>query len=249
MLVAKNIVVSYPEVRGRTQNIVLNNISCELEKGRMTCFVGNSGAGKTSLMHVLAHLKKEYQGSILIDGENLALMSPEKRAATIGFVFQNFNLFEHMTVLENCMQPLMVVKGLSRDEAETKALETLKLFTMEVYQHTYPAQLSGGQSQRVAIARALCLEPKILLLDEPTSALDPSNIKNLKDILQMLIERGITIGLTSHDMNFVNSILDQIYLLNEGVIIESYNNRTSELAKDCPQLYEFLQVSNKKQIP
>ncbi len=246
MLVAKNILVHYQAARGRLKTVALNNVSCELLPGRITSFVGKSGAGKTSLLQVMAHLKTDYQGSVHVGERDLSSLSSGQRATTIGFVFQNFNLFAHLTVLQNCMQPLMVVKGHSSKDAQAKAVEILTMLDMDQYQHAYPSHLSGGQQQRVAIARALCLEPEILLLDEPTSALDPSNVANLQHLLRMLAARGITIALSSHDMRFVEGILDRVYLMDSGSIIENFDAQRSTLSKDCPHLARFLNTNHKE---
>jgi len=244
MLVARNIRVKYPAVHGRAEHSALNNVTCELVPGRITCFVGKSGAGKTSLMQVMAQLKTDYAGTVSVQERDLATLTPEQRAMTVGFVFQHFNLFSHLTVLQNCIQPLMVVKKLDYDRAYAKACEVLELFDMGNYYQAYPAHLSGGQQQRVAIARALCLDPQILLLDEPTSALDPSNVANLQMLLRMLAARGITIAISSHDMRFVEGVLDRAYLLDAGKIIESFDAQGSILSKDCPNMYQFLNTNN-----
>lgn len=244
MLTAHNVSVTYPATRGRARRTVLNNVSCELIPGRITCFVGKSGAGKTSLLQVLAHLNTEYQGIVLASEHNIALFSPEQRAATVGFVFQNFNLFPHLTVVENCIQPLVAVKKLSVAEAQKKAHEVLQSLDMIEYQHAYPTHLSGGQQQRVAIARALCLNPQVLLLDEPTSALDPANVAQLQILLRMLASHGITIALSSHDMQFVEGILDRVYLIDEGSIVESFDREVLTLNTDTPRLHQFLNMKD-----
>lgn len=190
-------------------NEIVRDVSLTAAQGTITCLIGKSGTGKTSVLRAIAQLIP-YSGSITIDEKNSALFSADQRASTIGMVFQQFNLFEHCTVLKNCMQPLMVVKKLNVHDAKKSALHYLAQFSMHSFADQYPQKLSGGQQQRVAIARALCLQPKVLLLDEPTSALDPENIQNLIAILNSLKQQGYTLIVASHDMNFVDQVADTI---------------------------------------
>ncbi len=157
----------------------------------------------------------------MIDDKNSTDLSAQERAGIIGFVFQDFNLFPHLTVLENSMQPLMVVQGMNKAAAEQRARETLNHFGMETYAAALPSKLSGGQKQRVAIARALALGPKILLLDEPSSALDPENTAILIKLLKQLCEEGISVVLASQDMPFVKNIQDFVCLVVNGVVVET----------------------------
>jgi len=202
---------------------ILHDISCHIKKAKITTFIGNSGGGKTSLLKCMATLYKDYQGDILVDGIDLKILSPKERAQLIGFVFQQFNLFPHMTVKQNCMHPILSVLNVSKTIAEEKALEILDMLGMREHQNSYPAQLSGGQQQRVAIARALALGPQVLLLDEPTSALDPQSSKSLQDILKNLCKTGITIVLSSHDMTFVRGVSDEVYFVEAGVIADAHD--------------------------
>lgn len=218
----------------------LNSISCDIPAGRITTFIGKSGAGKTTILRCIAGLE-DYQGQIILpSGQNMKNLGPKDRAASIGFVFQNFNLFPHLTVLENCMQPLQVVLGLSQELAKEKAKETLELFGMGSYQNSYPTQLSGGQQQRVAIARALVLGPKILLLDEPTSALDPQNTMLLVNLLQRLNKQGITIVVSSQDMGFVRAIQDCMYLVEDGCILQDFDVMRDFDLTSRPLINDFL---------
>ncbi len=205
----------------KTKNIdinVLNNITFNIPQNHITTLIGKSGVGKTTLLRCIAGLEDNYTGTIIVNNQDLKSLLPKQRASYIGFVFQNYNLFPHLTALEDCMQPLMLVLGLSKKDAKTKALETLALFDMASYQSSYPSQLSGGQQQRVALARAMALGPKILLLDEPTSALDPENTNNLVTIIKQLCTTSVTILISSQDMTFVQLIRDYVYVMQDGLL-------------------------------
>ncbi len=217
---------------------ILNNASCEVAKQRITAFIGHSGAGKTSLLKCIANLNAGYSGTITYEGMPIINLSAEQRVHAIGFVFQQFNLFPHMTVLQNCMHPMTAVLGFDMSTAQAKALATLKSLGIEMLKDAYPAKLSGGQQQRVAIARVLCLDPKVLLFDEPTSALDPKSTKTLQLLLKELVKVGVTIALSSHDMAFVQGVMDKVYFMSDGQIIEVYDVTTgSEIP---PQINAFL---------
>jgi ABC-type polar amino acid transport system ATPase subunit len=205
---------------------ILNDISLTIPQGSLHCLIGQSGAGKTSLLKCIASLQQQYTGSIEYQGRLINAMLPTERAHTIGFVFQHFNLFPHMTVLENCVHPMVHVLNVSQEIAQKKAVEILAQVGMEQYKDSYPQQLSGGQQQRVAIARALCLEPKILLFDEPTSALDPESSRTLVTLLKTLKDQGITSIISSHDMAFVKAIHGNIHFISEGKLIESYDQQS-----------------------
>lgn len=218
---------------------ILNNVSCEVAKQRITAFIGHSGAGKTSLLKCIANLNVAYEGTITHDGTPITGLTAQQRVHAIGFVFQQFNLFPHMTVLQNCMHPMIAVLGIDSEKAQAKALLTLKSLGMDFYKDSYPSKLSGGQQQRVAIARALCLDPKVLLFDEPTSALDPQSTKTLQVLLKDLIKTGVTIALSSHDMAFVLGVMDKVYFMSDGQIVEAYDVTVgSEMP---PQINAFLE--------
>jgi len=219
--------------------IILKNISCELLARRITILIGKSGAGKTTLLKSLTGLISSSPNSITINNKQLHGMNNRQRAQEIGYVFQNFNLFPHMTALENCINPL-IIYGLSQNEAQQRAITILQELDMEKFINKYPQELSGGQQQRVAIARALCLEPKILLLDEPTASLDPLNTDVLIIILKKLKAKGLTIGISTQDMYFINKIFDRIYYLENGCLAEFCN--TQENLKNCPQIAQFINI-------
>jgi len=198
---------------------ILENVSCTLEPQRITLFMGTSGAGKTTLLKTLSGLYPLQNGSILINGISIESLSSGKRAETIGYVFQSFNLFPHLSVLQNCTDPL-IAHSIPKEIALERATNILTQLELSAHLHKYPAQLSGGQQQRVAIARALCLQPSILLLDEPTASLDPNNSKILATILQNLAQKGLTIALSSQDMAFARTIFDRGYFMANGTITE-----------------------------
>ncbi|MBA2726646.1 MAG: amino acid ABC transporter ATP-binding protein, partial [Parachlamydiaceae bacterium] len=206
MIIGKKISWSYKNKKGSTQ--VLNNVSFKLKKGRITTFMGQSGAGKTTLLKCIANLHSEYEGIITAYGRDVKVLDCVERSSTIGFVFQQFHLFPHLSVLKNCTYALVKAMGIKETEAEIKAGKILDILGMQPFMHSFPSQLSGGQQQRVAIARALVLQPEILLLDEPTSALDPESKKNLETLLLELNAGGITIAISSHDMPFIRKIMD-----------------------------------------
>jgi len=199
---------------------VLQNVSLILMPGTITSIIGSSGAGKTTLLKTIAGLMPVESGDVLINGTALSTLSSQKRAEEIGYVFQEFNLFPHLTVLENCIDPLRV-HGIAAQAARERALKMLQELGMVEFQNRYPSQLSGGQQQRIAIARALCLNPRVLLLDEPTAALDPANTDILVNILQSLTGQGLTIAISSQDMNFVSKIVERVYFMQAGTIIEA----------------------------
>lgn len=213
MITVKNLQLSY------NKNLILQDIFCNIQPGRISTFIGTSGAGKTTLLKTVAGLNPIPLKTIFLEGQDISTMTEQERSEKIGFVFQSFNLFWHMTVLENCMDPLLIKKTPFKI-AQKIAQEKLELLGMLEFKDAYPKQLSGGQQQRVAIARALCLNPAILVLDEPTASLDPINTNILVTILKNLAQSGITIITSSQDMSFVNKIFDQVYFMQNGKIIE-----------------------------
>lgn len=205
------------------QQKILDNVSCNIQNNTITTFIGKSGAGKTSLLKTIAGLYKFSSDTIFLDNQDMQKLTEPERAEKIGFVFQNFNLFSHMTVLENCIDPLLI-KKIPYEKAQKIAQEKLELLDMDNFKNKYPKQLSGGQQQRVAIARALCLNPQIILLDEPTASLDPVNTESLVQLIKKLTLSGITIATSSQDMSFVKKIFGQVYFMENGKIIEYCNN-------------------------
>lgn len=212
MLKIKNLNKSFGKVK------VLNNINFELEKGEVGVLLGKSGAGKTTILRCINGLESFDSGEIIIDNKIMKSQKDiSKLKGKIGMVFQNFNLFPHMTVLENIIEaPVNILKS-SREEEIKKAKELLKLVDLEDKLNSYPYELSGGQKQRVAIARACALSPKVLCFDEPTSALDKDTIKNIIGIIKELKSKGITILIITHDEVFANKVCDKVINIKKDI--------------------------------
>lgn len=227
MICGKNISWKYKSKKG--SSLVLKDVSFEIRKGRITTFMGQSGAGKTTLLKCIANLYFEYDGVITCNGNDIINFNAFERATTIGFVLQQFHLFPHLSVLKNCTYALVNTMKIEEAEAEKMASETLNVLSMQRFINSFPSQLSGGQQQRVAIARALVLRPKILLLDEPTSALDPESKKDLESLLLELNAKGITIAISSHDMPFIRKIMDYVYFMEQGELIEQWDQKVEAL--------------------
>lgn len=220
---------------------ILNAVSVEIPLGRITCFLGASGAGKTTLFRSIVQLRALYEGSILIDGNEASSMRAQEISTHVGYVFQQFNLFPHLTAMQNCMQPLMVVQKKSADKAQKIAFKQLEFLGMVSYMNAYPQQLSGGQQQRVAIARALCMNPKTLLLDEPTASLDPFNTNIIQGLVKQLAQAGIAVGISSHDTAFVSGILDRVYFIEQGRVLETFDAGADQLAREkFPKITRFM---------
>lgn len=219
------------------QQTILKSISCTLAPGKITVFLGESGAGKTTLLTSIIGLTPIEQGSITINHREITALSNLEKSQEIGYVFQNFNVWPHLTVAENCIDPLLV-HGVALEEAQDRAFTILTKLGMQQHANKYLHALSGGQQQRVAIARALCLKPKVLLLDEPTASLDPITTDSLITILQQLAAEGLTLALTSQDMIFVKKIWDVIYYLEDGSIVESCTEKNVRTRN--PRITQFL---------
>lgn len=213
MIKAHNLYKSFKNTKA------LNNVSIEINDGEIVCLVGPSGGGKSTLIRSLAGIEKCEQGEIYIDDELLNIKDKEQNRK-IGFVFQHFNLFPHLTVLDNItLSPINNYEE-NKEKAKNKALELLKQVGLEDKANSYPEQLSGGQKQRVAIARALALDPKYMLFDEPTSALDPEMVCEVLEVMQDLAKKGKGMIVVTHEMGFAKNIADKIVFLENGEIIE-----------------------------
>lgn len=208
----------------------LENVSFTVEEGRITLFLGKSGSGKTTLLKCIANLNTNFTGQLTYKNRPIKEMSPQDRATHIGFVSQSFDLFPHMNVLSNCAHPQIQVLKRSADEAKAAALAQLAHLGMGEYVDRYPHELSGGQKQRVSIARALGMNSRLLLLDEPTSALDPESSKKLVEILRVLNKEGVTIALSTHDMTLAKNLLDRIYFMKDGHIVEYFDARAQNIS-------------------
>jgi ABC-type polar amino acid transport system ATPase subunit len=216
---------------------LLKQISLRLKPGLINTFIGSSGAGKTTLLKTIAGLVPVTDGTITIDGQALNELNAYERAEKVGFVFQEFNLFAHLTALENCIDPLMV-HGNSYQQATQKASQLLQELHMQEYSDSYPGELSGGQQQRVAIARALSLHPKVILLDEPSASLDPANTDRLIEILKALAAQGLTVALSSQDMSFVRKVANCIFFIKDGQLVESCENVAK--LENCPLINKWI---------
>jgi len=201
---------------------VLNGIDLDVSASEVIAFIGSSGSGKSTLLRCINLLESIDDGAILLDGTDISLpgLDPDPIRRRIGMVFQNFNLFPHMTVLRNITLAPRKVLGLSIDDAETRGRELLRRFGLQDRADTYPDQLSGGQQQRVAIARSLAMEPEVMLLDEITSALDPELVGEVLDVVRELKGNGMTMLLATHEMNFAREISDRVCFLHQGQILE-----------------------------
>lgn len=196
-------------------NVIFENLTLDFEQNKIYSIIGPSGSGKTTLIRCLANIEKFDDGQVLIDNE-LSVNNSKK----IGFVFQNFNLFENLTVLENiCLAPIVVSK-MNENEVKNKAMEILKLVGLEEKVDAYPKTLSGGQKQRIAIARCLINDPEILVFDEPTSALDPESTRDVLNIMQNVIV-GKTALIVTHEMDFAHNVSDEVIFMENGVVVES----------------------------
>jgi general L-amino acid transport system ATP-binding protein len=218
---------------------VLKNINLAVRKGEKIVICGPSGSGKSTLIRCINRLETHQDGSIVVDGSELTndLRQIDKVRAEVGMVFQSFNLFPHLTVLDNlCLGPVWV-KKMPRAAAEEAARKYLDRVRIPEQANKYPGQLSGGQQQRVAIARALCMNPRIMLFDEPTSALDPEMIKEVLDVMTDLASSGMTMLCVTHEMGFARSVADRVVFMDQGEIVEEappaqfFSNPTSPRTK------------------
>lgn len=200
----------------------INGVDLTVERGKVMVIIGPSGSGKSTLLRCINHLEVETSGEIWIDGERLTQDQAQlnRIRAEIGMVFQHFNLYPHLTVLENITLAQQIVRGRSRTEAIEIAEQQLARVGILGKRNSFPAQLSGGQQQRVAIARALAMKPKIMLFDEPTSALDPEMIKEVLDVMLDLVKDGITMLIVTHEMGFARRAASEIVFMDRGKIVE-----------------------------
>ena len=219
---------------------VLRDIDLDVAKGERIVVCGPSGSGKSTLIRCINRLEEHQQGHLIVDGVELTddIKAIDRVRKEVGMVFQQFNLFPHLTVLENLTLSPMWVGKMPKKEAEEKAMLQLKRVRIAEQAGKYPLQLSGGQQQRVAIARALCLTPKIMLFDEPTSALDPEMIKEVLDVMIELANQGITMICVTHEMGFAKAVADRVIFMDQGQIVEQntpmefFNNPQNERSRD-----------------
>ncbi|ACV69312.1 amino acid ABC transporter ATP-binding protein [Desulfohalobium retbaense] len=202
---------------------VLKDINLHIERGEVVVICGPSGSGKSTLIRCINKLEPYQQGQIRVDGVDLAdpELSLSQLRAEIGFVFQQFNLYPHMSVLENVTLAPLLVRRMSPSAAEDRSMQLLNKVGIPEKAHSYPAQLSGGQQQRVAIARGLAMQPKIMLFDEPTSALDPEMINEVLEVMKTLAREGMTMIVVTHEMGFAREVADRVIFMDEGEMIET----------------------------
>jgi polar amino acid transport system ATP-binding protein len=201
---------------------VLKDINLHINKGEVVVICGPSGSGKSTLIRCINKLEPVQKGDIIVDGMNMSdpRVNLTLLRAEVGFVFQQFNLYPHMTVLENVTLAPQLVRGIPRAEAERTAMELLEKVNIPDKANAYPGQLSGGQQQRVAIARGLAMKPKIMLFDEPTSALDPEMINEVLDVMKTLAREGMTMVCVTHEMGFAREVADRVIFMDYGVLVE-----------------------------
>ena len=201
---------------------VLKDIDLEVEKNKKIVVCGPSGSGKSTLIRCINRLEEHQKGTIIVDGTELTENTKNIEAirAEVGMVFQQFNLFPHLSILDNCTLAPIWVKKMPKKEAEELAMKQLEQVQIADQAQKFPGQLSGGQQQRCAIARALCMEPKIMLFDEPTSALDPEMIKEVLDAMVNLAKAGMTMIVVTHEMGFAKEVADEVIFMDEGMIVE-----------------------------
>ncbi|MDN6857643.1 amino acid ABC transporter ATP-binding protein [Pseudomonas sp. NY15435] len=201
---------------------VLKDINLEVKQGERIVLCGPSGSGKSTTIRCINRLEEHQQGSIVVDGTELTndLKQIEAIRSEVGMVFQHFNLFPHLTVLQNCILAPMWVRKMPKRQAEEVAMHYLERVRIPEQAHKFPGQLSGGQQQRVAIARALCMKPKIMLFDEPTSALDPEMVKEVLDTMIGLAQSGMTMLCVTHEMGFARTVANRVIFMDKGEIVE-----------------------------
>ncbi|MDD6170353.1 MAG: amino acid ABC transporter ATP-binding protein [Lachnospiraceae bacterium] len=221
---------------------VLKKIDFEIKKGEVICIIGSSGSGKSTLLRCINHLETPTEGEILFHDvpiKNTGRALSEYRTK-VGMVFQSFNLFNNMTVFDNCMSGTKKVLHLEKEECKSRAITHLKQVGMAPYIHAKPSQLSGGQKQRVAIARALCMNPEVLLFDEPTSALDPEMVGEVLNVMKKLASEGLTMIIVTHEMEFAKNVSTRTIFMDDGYVVEDDIPQNLFTNPKNPRTREFL---------
>ena len=221
---------------------VLRRIDFSVAKGDVICILGSSGSGKSTLLRCINQLETQTCGKIYFHGQELGKTQKEinEYRSRVGMVFQSFNLFNHMTVLQNCMEGTRRVLHLPKEEAHSRAIRHLKSVGMAPFIHAYPSQLSGGQKQRVAIARGLCMNPEVLLFDEPTSALDPEMVGDVLNVMKTLASDALTMLIVTHEMDFARDVSNRVLFMDRGYIVEDAPPDVFFTHHKHPRAKEFL---------
>lgn len=221
---------------------VLKGISTEITKGEVVCIIGPSGSGKSTFLRCLNLLEEPTGGHIYFDNTDITdpNVNINLHRQKMGMVFQQFNLFPHMTVLKNMTVSPIKVLGISKEDAEKRAMELLERVGLADRANAYPSQLSGGQKQRVAIVRALCMQPEVMLFDEPTSALDPEMVGEVLEVMKSLAKDGMTMAVVTHEMGFAKEVADKVFFIDEGIIMEQGTPEEIFTNPKSPRLKDFL---------
>ena len=221
---------------------VLKGINTEIEKGDVVCVIGPSGSGKSTFLRCLNLLEKPDSGSVILDGIDLMdkKTNINQQRMKMGMVFQQFNLFNHMTVLQNMTVAPVMLKKIPQEQATQKAMALLERIGLADRGDAYPAQLSGGQKQRIAIVRALCMEPEVMLFDEPTSALDPEMVGEVLDVMKGLARDGMTMIVVTHEMGFAREVSNRVMFMDEGIIMEENTPEAIFTNPQSERLQSFL---------
>ncbi len=243
---ANNVTQTIIDMQGVSKSFgdfkALNDVSLQVAAGEKVVICGPSGSGKSTLIRCIARLERHEQGRIVVDGTELTdqRASLQRLRSEVGMVFQQFNLFPHLSVLENLMLAPMKVRKLEKAETQALAMQYLERVGIAEQAQKYPGQLSGGQQQRVAIARSLCMKPKIMLFDEPTSALDPEMIMEVLDVMEGLAKDGMTMVCVTHEMGFAKRVADRVIFMDQGRIVESAPPLEFFTAPQTDRCKEFL---------
>jgi polar amino acid transport system ATP-binding protein len=221
---------------------VLKGVSIDINKGDVLCVIGASGSGKSTFLRCLNLLEKPTNGKIFFEGQDLTSSKTNLNLhrQKMGMVFQQFNLFPHLTILKNLTLAPMMLKKISKEDAEAKALSLLERVGLADRANSYPGQLSGGQKQRIAIVRALCMEPEVMLFDEPTSALDPEMVGEVLDVMKELARDGMTMVVVTHEMGFAREVSNRVVFLDEGKVAEEGTPAEIFGNPQCERLRSFL---------
>ena len=236
MLSVKNLCKTFEETQA------LKNVSVDINKGDVMCIIGPSGSGKSTLLRCLNLLEKPDGGQVIFEGDDLMSKKVDLNLhrQKMGMVFQQFNLFPHMTVMENLTCAPMMLKNVSREDAEKKGMELLERVGLADRANSYPNKLSGGQKQRIAIVRALCMEPDVMLFDEPTSALDPEMVGEVLDVMKELALGGMTMVVVTHEMGFAREVASRVLFMDNGMVVEEGTPEEIFTAPKSERLQSFL---------